>query len=129
GMKPTVRRILVPTDFSPPAARALDVAIAFAEEFGASLMLFHAHELPAAVFPDAVVPVGPELLNDIELAIAHSLQREAERVRARGLEVTVATAVGQSDGEICRAAREWPADLIVIGTHGRTGLSHLLLGS
>jgi nucleotide-binding universal stress UspA family protein len=124
-----MRRILVPTDFSPPAARALDVAMAFAEEFGAEIMLFHAHELPTAVFPDAVVPIGPELLRDLEAAIARQLNRESERVHARGIEVRTVTAIGQTDGEICRAAQEWPADLIVMGTHGRTGLSHLLLGS
>jgi nucleotide-binding universal stress UspA family protein len=128
-MNLTVRRILVPTDFSSTAAQAIEVAIAFAQRFGAELELFHAQSMPTYVFPDAVMPVGPELMRDLDRAVASELERNAERVRAAGVVVSTASAVGAPDLEICRRAGEWNADLIIIGTHGRTGLPHVLLGS
>jgi nucleotide-binding universal stress UspA family protein len=128
-MKLEVRRILVPTDFSPPSERALELAIEFARRFGAELTLFHAHELPAYVFPDGVMPVSPEILLELERSMNAELDRLAARVRAAGVPVSTKTGVGAHDVEIVRYASEMNADLIIMGTHGRTGLRHVLLGS
>jgi nucleotide-binding universal stress UspA family protein len=123
------QHILVPTDFSPVSAAALEVAIEFALRFEAELVLIHAHEMPAYLFPDAMMPVAPEVLRDLERAAEADLRVEAAKVRARGLSVVTRTVIGPHDSEILRYAAEWPADLIVMGTHGRTGLRHALLGS
>jgi len=128
-MKLDVRRILVPTDFSPPSERALEMAIEFARRFGAELTLFHAHELPAYVFPDGVMPVSPEILVELERTMSAELERLAARARAAGVPASIKTGVGAHDVEIVRFASEMNADLIIMGTHGRTGLRHVLLGS
>lgn len=125
----SVKRILVPTDFSDPSARALDLAIEFARRFEAELVLFHAHEMPAYIFPDGVMPVTPEILQDLQRSVLTELERLATRVRAVGVPVSVRSAIGVHDLEICRAASDTDADMIIMGTHGRTGLRHALLGS
>jgi nucleotide-binding universal stress UspA family protein len=125
----TVQRILVPTDFSEPAHEALDLAIAYAQKFGARLTLMHAHELPTYVFPDAVMPVTPQVVAQIEQTAKEELERLAVKVRAAGVPVDTISTVGPNDAEICRFAEELGIDLIIMGTHGRTGLRHALLGS
>lgn len=128
-MRFSVRRILVPTDFSEPSSYALEMAIELGRRFGAELVLFHAHEMPAYVFPDGVMPVTPDVLSDLQTAVDGELERLAARVRAAGLRVSRRSAIGVHDLEICRAAEEVDADLIIMGTHGRTGLRHALIGS
>jgi nucleotide-binding universal stress UspA family protein len=123
------RRILVPTDFSPPSRHALGVAIDLGRRFGSELRLFHARELPAYAFPDAGLPITPTVLESLEASTRSDLARLADEVSRAGLRCSIATAVGLHDQEICRHAAEWGADLIVMGTHGRTGLRHVLLGS
>ncbi len=124
-----LRRILVPVDFSPPSEAALDTAIEFARRFGSELTLFHAHELPAYVFPDGVMPVSPEILNEMERSLAEELERLAVRVRAAGVAVACRSGMGAHDVEILRCADDIDADLIIMGTHGRTGIRHALIGS
>lgn len=128
-MKMDLKRILVPTDFSEASTPALDLAIAFAQRFEAEIILFHAHEMPAYVFPDGVLPVTPEVLGELQRSVMAELDRLAVRIREAGVVVTTRSGIGVHDFEICRAAKESSADLIVMGTHGRTGLRHVLLGS
>jgi len=124
-----VSRILCPTDFSGPSTEALELAIEFARRFDAELVLFHAHEMPAYVFPDSVMPAAPTVLQQLEEVADAELRRSAARVRECGVPVRIASAMGAQDLEICRYAEEMHADLIIMGTHGRTGLRHALLGS
>jgi len=125
----TVRRILVPTDFSDPSKEALELAIAYAGRFGASLTLMHAHEMPTYVFPDAVMPVTPQVVAQIAKTAREELERLAEGVRAAGVPCDTVVSIGPNDVEICNHAEQIGADLIIMGTHGRTGLRHALLGS
>jgi nucleotide-binding universal stress UspA family protein len=122
-------RILVPTDFSEPAAEALEVAIGFAVRFGARLTLLHAHEMPTYAFPDAVMPVTPQVVAELERTAKVELERLAERARSRGVTTETIAVVGPNHLEVCRIAEEMGADLIVMGTHGRTGIRHAILGS
>ncbi|HEY7956476.1 MAG TPA: universal stress protein [Polyangia bacterium] len=124
-----IHRILVPTDFSEPSERALEVAIELARRFGARLFLFHAYVAPSYVFPEGLEPTTPELVEQLERTMRAELELRAVRVRTAGVTAEVGTGVGPHDQEICRRARELGADLIVMGTHGRTGIRHALLGS
>jgi nucleotide-binding universal stress UspA family protein len=126
-----LRRILVPTDFSKHSHNALQYAVAFAEKFGAELHLLHVVQDLALFLPDtvAVSPVAAPPVDQLTAAVREALLRV---IRDNGLErLTVCPEVreGTPFYEIIRCAREKDVDLIVMGTHGRSGLAHVLLGS
>jgi nucleotide-binding universal stress UspA family protein len=124
-----IRHILVPTDFSAGSQRALETAIDMARDSGAKLTLFHVHHIPTTVFPDVILPLAPELQHNLEHSVQLVLDQWRERAVAAGVDADTRTAFGATHSEICAAAEALDADLIVIGTHGRGGLSHALLGS
>jgi universal stress protein A len=125
-----LKRILVPTDFSDPSEEALKTAIAFGQAFGATLDLVHvavevAYPLPPPIdLASLPIDIGPAL----ERA-AEGLALEEARVREVGVACESATLVGRADQEIVERARATAADLIIMGTHGRSGLAHAILGS
>jgi len=118
-------RLLVPTDFSERSRVALTQAIDLARRLGASIELVHIHETPVYPAPEiaAVTPLPPDILAGIEAELA----KEAERVRAAGIKCEAVAVWGDPRKEIARRAGD--CELIVMGTHGRSGLSHALLGS
>ena len=131
-MKPTITRILVPTDFSATSDAALDFAKMIAETLGASLHLLHVFEDPfvaGAFAAEAYTPMPPAtrqaLIDDANARLTHRLTPD-EQTWFRG---TTEIIVGVSAPAIVEYARETNADLIVMGTHGRTGMAHLLIGS
>ena len=131
-MKPTITRILVPTDFSATSDAALDFAKMIAGTTGASLHLLHVFEDPfvaGAFAAEAYAPMPlatrDALIADANTRLAHRLSPD-ERVR---FNATTEVITGVSAPTIIEYARDTNADLIVMGTHGRTGVAHLLLGS
>jgi nucleotide-binding universal stress UspA family protein len=124
-----VHRILVPTDFSHTSDGAVQVAIELAGQFNAELELLHVHQLPAYVFPDGMVPLSPSLLEELQRSVQAELERHAERGRAVGRKVATRSRIGVVHAEILREAEEGQFDLVVMGTHGRTGIGHVLMGS
>ncbi len=124
-----IERIVVGTDFSPVAERALDEALDLASQLGASVILVHAYEIPAFSFPDAVVTATSEMVQAIATASLAGLAASVERRKQRGIEIRTVLRVGAPSDELEAVAREEGADLIVVGTHGRGGISHVLLGS
>lgn len=124
-----IRHILVPTDFSDGSGRAFETAVEMALDSGAKLTLFHVHHVPTTVFPDVILPMSPEIQRDLERSVELILEEWCNRARAAGVAADTRTVFGATANEICAAAEELDADLIVIGTHGRSGLSHALLGS
>ena len=116
--------ILHPTDFSERSEYAFRLACSLARDYGARLVALHVVTPPVVIYGDGIVPLdpGPE-----RAAAKERLERlEAPRTGTR-LEHRLAE--GDPAEEILRVAREIAADLIVMGTHGRTGLRRLLMGS
>jgi nucleotide-binding universal stress UspA family protein len=124
-----IRKILVPTDFSDCSADAERYGRGLAEAFGASLHLLHVVQDPytqpwaAEAFP---APLGDLLAQWEEQARRRILEGLPEAARANA---TVVTQIGSPFLEIVRYAQEQQIDLIVIGTHGRGPIGHMLLGS
>ncbi|MGZ3440851.1 MAG: universal stress protein [Polyangia bacterium] len=124
-----IRHILVPTDFSEGSAEAFETALDLASDSGARLTLFHVHHVPTTVFPDVILPLTPELMQNLQHSADLILDQLRERAVAAGVDTDYKTGFGATHTEICDLADALGVDLIVIGTHGRGGLSHALLGS
>jgi len=124
---PPTKTLLVALDFSESSDAALAFAVDLAKATGARLELFHAYHLPIGVDYDVSLP--GELLPRVRDAAAARLDEAAEKVRAEGIEGRGHVAEGVASEAICDAAKRLGADLIVMGTRGRSGLEHVLLGS
>ena len=128
GKRLKLKLILVPYDFSSEADKALRYAVPFAEQFGAAILLIHVVE-PVA-YPDfAYVPVVME--NETLMAEGRKKLKQISRDTAvrRALKVDAIVRTGKPFQEITDVAAEKKVDLIIVATHGYTGLSHVLLGS
>ncbi len=126
-----LHHILVPTDFSKHSQNALAYAIAFAEKFGSELRLLHVVQDLALFIPDAVA-VAPSIVPPVEqftAAARTALERVVKENQLERLNVHAEVREGTAFYEIIRYAQETPINLIVMGTHGHTGLVHMLLGS
>jgi len=122
-------RFLVPLDFSESANLALDYAITLAGKLGARLTLLHVIQSLPLGGVDMGVTVPLAYLQDLEAEIRRSLASCLERVTAAGLEGDMVMVHGVPFHEIIEMAKTQQVDLIVMGTHSRTGLQHILLGS
>lgn len=132
-MKPSFQKILVPVDFSASSAAALKLAMELSAAFRGSVHLIHAWEVPAYLRPDLTVWAG-----EVSATLGDQMRFGAERAmqdfsKENGLEgnpsVTTEVLQGRPYEVITSSADEGHFDLIVMGTHGRTGMSHLFLGS
>ena len=125
-----IRKILFPTDFSVPAEKAFKYADHLAASQKADLALLHVvDELHGFTYYDEFLPRTPKEIAEGMANRAHQgLQALVDRVDS-SVSTTVAVREGRTWVEICNAAKEEEVDLIVIGSHGRTGLSHVLIGS
>ncbi|MBL8751643.1 MAG: universal stress protein [Planctomycetes bacterium] len=122
-------RIVCPTDFSPTAGRAADYATELARTFGAELILLHV--IPEMNYPlrsFGMAGAFPHLREELHKRADEALQKEKARL---GAGVTIRTLLhdGEAHQQVIDCAKGEKADLIVIGTHGHTGLKHLMLGS
>ncbi|MBI5760629.1 MAG: universal stress protein [Planctomycetales bacterium] len=126
-----LKRILFPTDFSPNANAALAYATALAEQFGAELHVLHVMVEPAVIIPEpgAFYPIPDTLLADIKEQSEKALNQVPDPQWCQGKVVQRVLRRGTPFVEIVRYAKEANADLVVLGTHGRGGLAHVLLGS
>ncbi len=124
---PEIRRILCPVDFSPPSERALDFAIDLAKTVNAEIHLLHVYQLPVYALPDGAMMAGPEFTTRVTTETQKALNELAESKASANPKTHLVEGVPYR--EIVRMSEELGADLIVLGTHGRTGIRHLLLGS
>lgn len=122
------RQILVPVDLEGPPQEALEVAVDLALTFDAKLTLIHAWEVPVAAYA-ATTYVPADFWTAIEQAATEQLKSTVEYVRKRLPRAESILAKGPPAHEILAAADRTKANLIVMGTHGRRGMSHVLLGS
>lgn len=124
------QKILVPIDFSEPTARILHTAAELCRRFEAPATLLHAWEPELFTVPDIYRLYDPTKMPGWHDKLMQRLERARHDMQADGaLQIDVALVEGTAYREILRFAREGAFDLIVIGTHGRTGLAHSLLGS
>jgi nucleotide-binding universal stress UspA family protein len=115
-------RISHPTDFTVASGNGLAWAIHLAKQYQAELLLLHVLALPVPIFE-----IEPPMKSEAEIALSILLARlETSQIKARGFLLTGKTSI---DRQIVRAARAEQADLIIMGTRGRTGLSRFLAGS
>jgi nucleotide-binding universal stress UspA family protein len=124
-------RILMGTDFSDYAKEALDYAVLLAKHFGAELYLLHVFKEPIYI-PRGVKITEPEFsdwIRSLREAEQKSLEALAGEVRRNGVVVHPMLKDGTAFREIPNAVKEVSADLIVLGTHGRTGLDRFMMGS
>jgi nucleotide-binding universal stress UspA family protein len=128
-MAMTVHHILVPIDFSTYAEQALDTAIALAQKLQARMTLLHVIQPPLVVGVDMPVWPSAAFVEELEAEITHDMEAYLARVTAAGLAGEMLVVHGTPLYEILETAKARQVDLIVMGTHGRTGLSHVLLGS
>jgi len=130
GSAPLTRRILVATDFSPCSEAAWQEALALAGRRGARLTLVHAYEAPTSLQTATVSPAAYEEWDRKTVAAAKfrlaSWLRQAGRL---AIEAESRVFSGPAEDAIVETAAALPAELVVVGTHGRRGLDRLLMGS
>jgi universal stress protein A len=124
------RHILAPTDFSEYSKQAIASALEWAKKFGAKLSILHVIELPPYPVEGYVPPnLSATFLDDLERQAAADLAQVVPEAEATNIAVARVTAVGTPSRKIIETAEAEQVDLIVMATAGRTGLSHLVMGS
>jgi len=128
-----LKKILVPTDFSRCSETALELASELAESFGATIDLLHVWDAPPFISPETMVGAIGEsqtLANLVKRQAESQMEKFVESARAKGFPVkAVRIEHGAPAPTIVDVAKQGDYDLVALGTHGRTGLSHLVIGS
>lgn len=125
----TVRSILSPVDFGAGSDHALETALDLAKALGASVQLLHVYQIPVYGFPDGAFLAGPEIATRLSEAAQKGLDGIVQRLAASGVKVQGHLRQGNPPDEIVQVAKDLGVDLIVLGTHGRKGFAHALMGS
>jgi universal stress protein A len=131
---PSLRTILVPIDLSPAGRRVLEQAQEFALTFSATIDLLHVWTPPAVLAPEALITgVGATeqpFLQWLGNSARENLDKFESQVRSEGIAIAHSHCeLGDPASAIVERAQSGGYDLLVMGTHGRTGLSHALMGS
>ncbi len=123
------RTLLVPLDFSEHSNAALEVAAALAKAMGGRVHLLHAYELPVGVTAAYGVAIPEAVWTGMREAAATRLREAAQKLEAAGVPCETHVVASTPVEAINELAGTLPADLVVMGTRGLTGLKHVLLGS
>jgi nucleotide-binding universal stress UspA family protein len=132
---PNISRILCPVDFSPGSDKSLQYGIDMAKSLGAALHVVHVYEMPLYNVPTGIATEAGEpgeaydFGEAVESELQSRLDKLSSQVDSEGLELSTRLIQGPVAQSIVEHAQDLGVDLIVMGTHGRTGLDHLLLGS
>lgn len=126
-------KILVPVDFSDSSAEALKYARMLAEKLGSQLDVLHAYDVPTFIPPHVVVMMGEVDAPLTEHAERHATEQLDEFLARHGIPKDAAVGrkilMGPPAMTVLEAAEDGQYDLVVMGTHGRTGLPRLVMGS
>ncbi len=123
----SLRQILVPVDFSAPSAKALAYAVAFARQFKAEVTVLHV--VPDVASGTRLAISTPELQKALTREGRENLDKEVARFHGGPVQIKSLLKAGIAHKEITDCARAMAADLIIVATHGYTGLKHVVLGS
>ena len=126
---PDIKRILCATDFSAAAKRAYEYAIFLALKTNAEILVVHAYQLPALMMSEGMMEMPMELKTNLQNRLLEQLDAFVKAADTKGVTVNSRLCEAEPYVEIARTARDIGASLVIVGTHGRTGLSHLLIGS
>jgi nucleotide-binding universal stress UspA family protein len=125
-----IKTILFPTDFSQGARAAMDHAISLARDYNAQLILLYV--IQDISIAEWYIPSSlsvADLVEDMQKSAWKEMDKWAEEVSTQVKDVEKMVVRGVPFAEIIKTARDKKADMIVIGTHGRTGIDHMLFGS
>ena len=127
----TIKRMLCATDFSPASRPALRLAQELARTLKAKLILFHAYERSVPIGDGGYLPssVLQQMWSATQEAARRNLKRLTLSPQGKGVRISMQLAEGPAPAAIVRAAKKTRVDLVVMGTHGRTGVRRLLMGS
>jgi universal stress protein A len=128
----SIKKIVCPTDFSEPSLEALAVACDFARHFSAELIVVHVIPPVPVYAAGQVAPANfdiPAYQREIEISFQTNLQEHIDRISCDGVSARGIVQWGDAADVVVEAANSENADLIVISTHGRTGLKRLFFGS
>jgi nucleotide-binding universal stress UspA family protein len=125
----STQHILVPIDFSASADQALDYAMSLAGKLPARLTLLHVIHMVPLGLAEGGAPLPHTYIETLEAEVRQSLATYNKRVTDAGTACEVMVLHGIPFQSIIDVARDEQVDMIIMGTHGRTGLGHLLLGS
>lgn len=124
------KKVLCPIDFSDASRDALRVAVELARRFEGELTLFHAYPLPGYTLPEGTVLPSAEMLQALADETQAMLDRWKDEAVAMGAtKVVTDKSVGEPASAILEMAEGGKFDVVIVATHGRTGLAHMLLGS
>jgi nucleotide-binding universal stress UspA family protein len=125
-----LKRILVPTDFSESAKKALLYGTSFSREYGSELLLLHVVENLTVGYASDLFPVPmAEVFDEISGYAKGELSKLGAQAKGKGIVVREMVVQGKPSAEIVRVAREETSDMIVLGTHGKGMLDKALFGS
>jgi nucleotide-binding universal stress UspA family protein len=124
-----IGKILVPIDFSACAKKSLDYAIPFATQHEAELILLYVAPMPSYAGGEYGIIDTTALSEEICASSEKRLAEYASSEIPAGVKVETMARAGSATAEIIEVAERLPADMIVLSTHGYTGLKHVLLGS
>lgn len=124
-----VRHILVASDESEAAQAAAEYACTLASMLAARMTLLQVVSAPIVAMPDAVYTATPDEMRALDAKVEEHLRARAATLARPGLHLDIEVVEGSAADGILAAAQRLGADLIVIGTHGRRGIAHLVLGS
>ena len=125
-----IRKILCPTDFSPLSEEGLHYGIELAQKLGAQIRVIHAYGLPTYfALPEAAVIPSADYAAARSVALQDLLDSTLASHEAAGVQMDSVLRLGVVHDEIVGEAERWNADMIVVSSHGHTGLAHVILGS
>ncbi len=125
-----IKTILFPTDFSNGARAAMDYALSLSKDYGAKLILLYVIQdisIAEWYIPSSIS--AADLVEDMQKSAGKEMEKWGEEAAARVKDVEKMIVRGIPFVEIIKTAKDRNADIIVIGTHGRTGIDHMLFGS